>query len=625
MIPRKRKSYSDISLKNVIESPIKDIEADEVSTGNSQEISAILPSDIVRMAAEVAFVAEFAEKDQTLTWDTEGYGRYGSLSEAAGTITKVLVSSLPRTNRERISRAYYHVERDDLLSCLIQALVDFSSVGFSLQAKPPVSTGNKKEDQDSSDSSVPSQGDDSQGFQQTLNDLSLKIDIGKLADTLLYDWFVSDSMILYWRVPPHMPPGSYENGEYVVDELAPDTVTENKYGVEGISDITALCPADVDWDNTIGRDIMRVKIPNSVKDTVNEAFIAGATHQMNREEVYEALNAQGIPKKWVDAVRNGRDYVQLLKEDGDRWLVRTKARKSHGLACPTMFTIFLDLEIRRILKEGDASAALMMKHFIMLIKQGESIESGPLAGHTKNWLQPKDAKALLRRFSVVNKAIRAAVNHTTKIEFVFPPKEMFDGQKYIEPNSRIFSWSGVTPILISGDGGKYASGFLSIKRLIGKIKKAREELNTLYTLFFMDESIQSKIGTPKGYLVSSVFDSNVLKEPKQLLDEIKFMFETGISDPRTAARELERDPDTLKSSSLQSKKENEQLQVWEKMISQHQLEQEKIAEQERSRQGIGVGSGNGKKSPTSDKGGRPANPGTQTGAATSNQSPRAQQ
>jgi len=249
-----------------------------------------------------------------------------------------------------------------------------------------------------------------------------------------------------------------------------------------------------------------------------------------------------------------------------------------------------------MLVEGEFSAAFLMKHFVMLIKAGESIDSGALAGLQNNWLKPADAKALLKKFSTVNKAMRAAVNHTTKIEFVFPPKEMFDLAKFDSSERRIFYFAGVSVGLITEGKGSYSSAYISIKRMMSQMSKGRTEVSKMFCDFFRHITIRTRVATPEGFLVRANFDENALKEPRQILDEVKFLFERSISDPRTACRELGRDPDTIKASTIQSRKEQEQSNVWS-----------------------GVGSQG--KSVSSSPEGRPANEGTVVSDYTRNQPP----
>ena len=582
---------------------------ESISSGNPGERKEAL-------SPELAFVTEFMGGYQGgHRGGNEDYGGLaggnGTNAYSAGSISNLLFNALPRSKNLKIRRAYVHAEKDDLLQSLVETLTDFTGTGFSFQAKPPSSLDRTSGNPDTEEGYKKNQKESSE-FQQRLDEISIAIDAPKLISDLVRDWYICDSMVLYWRTKDGtnllIRDGNVTN-ETSIDS---SVIDEDPLGIKGIIDIAVLNPGDVDWDNSIGTDVMFVNIPDALRTKINDALMQGRPNGLTIEDVYLTLMKDGIPKRWIDAVRDGRSTVQLLKENGDHWLVRTRARNYQGLSNPSMFSIFLDLEMRNIMKEGDASAALMMKHFIMLIKQGESIENGPLAGNTRNWLKLSDAQALLKRFSISSRAFLAAVNHTTQVEWIYPPKEMFDGAKYVEPEKRIFNWAGVTRILSTGEGGKYSGGFIGLKRTMGKIVKAREEVQAIMLRFFMHETVSPNIPTPKGYTVNTRFDSNILKEPRQLLDEIKFLAEQYWIDPRSALKELERDADAIKDSTMKSRDEADNLEVWTQILSPTEKDQLKA----------NVDAAKAKVS--GDPGGRPPNDGTTKTEATRNQAPVAQ-
>jgi hypothetical protein len=556
-------------------------ESSEQERASEEGSIGIIPST-GEISSEIAFVVEGLDKEATLDYAQISSG---STNAGTGSVSWLLNTSIPKTKKGRIKKCYTHYEYDDLLSDLIDIKVNMSNSGLSASVKTPIDSNITEEEQKEIIS-----------LQSRINSICKSIDISKLADDLLRDWFIADSMVLYWRVSS----GKTNN------ESSPDSspLSEDQE-IPGLVEICSLCPGDINWDNSLGNDILSIDIPKSLKEMITDAF-RGANSRSQREEVYRKLNECGVGTKWINAVMKGDGTVLLRREDGDNWIIRTKARKNHGLADPSMRTIFLPLESRKMLSEGDFTACFLMKHFIMLIKQGESIDTGPMAGSTKNWLKPGEAKKLLKCFSTVNKALRAAVNHTTEIEFVFPPKDMFDDGKYQKVEKRIFWWSGVSEVIISGTESNFSSGSITIKKTISKVFKARQELAILFSNFFLHETIKKHIGIKNGYDVKLEFDNNVLTDQRQLLEEVKFLYESAVLDPRSAAKELKRDADTLKVSTIQSRKENEQLQVWEPVGGQDKKSSSKVS------------SGNDS---TGGKEGRPANEGTEVNEDTRTQYP----
>jgi hypothetical protein len=132
------------------------------------------------------------------------------------------------------------------------------------------------------------------------------------------------------------------------------------------------------------------------------------------------------------------------------------------------------------------------------------------------------------------------------------------------------------------------------------MQKYRENISLLFLKFFQHPTIATAIGAPKDYTVIANFDVNVLKEPRQLLEEVAFLYEHAIIDQPTAAQELGRDPERLKASKAQTRQENDDNGIWEPIGTQGQAI-----------------------SPTGPNG-RPANPGVERSEQTRTRSPGGQ-
>lgn len=589
-MPRPRPTYSSLGAEEP-KTSIPD-QVITVSPGDAELTEEELQAEVAsEKAGELAFVIRAVDRESVSFYGGAGESGVSTGNSATqfGSLASLMRGAFPRNRRGRTFRAYHHYEEDDLLNSLIELKIDFTISGLSMQAKPPIGFGDQEEEQNLISE-----------FQAVLDDLVLDMDIDKLVEDLLRDYFITDTMILYWRV--ETTPGTASGNNKASETSTPNSSgnIESTVGIPGIFDVCAINPGTVDWDNSLGRDILQVDIPNALYEEIYNALKLVTNRAESLQVVVKSLLNRGIDMKYIEAVRVGKRTVTLRREEGDNWIIHTRQRKHHGLATPSMYTVFSQLEERRMLSEGDLAAAFMMKHFIMLIKQGESVTTGPLAGTTRNWLKPAQAKTLLQQFSVISKAMRAAVNHTTKIEFVFPPKELFDESKYINPEKRIFSWIGVSQSLTGGSKDTYGAGFLTIRRMTAKMTNARKKIRNLFMQFFKHETVASKIQTPPNFKVALNFDTNILTEPRQLLEEVKFLYDSAISDQRTAARELNRDPETLKASTLQSKKEQEGLQVWSAVGDQGKIK-------------------------SNNPEGRPANPGTEVSEETRNQEPIARQ
>lgn len=316
-------------------------------------------------------------------------------------------------------------------------------------------------------------GDSSTDYNEArdiLETISLDYDLEKVVEDLLDDWFTTDSMILYWRVSS------------LSDEKSVPT-DDNLKGSD-IDNVCAINPATVDWDNSLGSDILRIEIPKSLVDRINQALRKANGNKQQEEIIVAGLEKEGVHIKYIRAVQAREDTVELKNEDGDYWIIKTKARKLQGLAYPSMYSIFMPLSQRRMLDEGAFSASILVKNFIMMIKQGESITQGPMAGQRKNWITKDEAKEVNEKFSTTSKAMRVVVNHTTTIDFVIPPKEIFSNDQFERCEGRIFLWANVPYVLLTGEGGNYSGGYIGIRPLISDIFKARRKIFLMLLEFF---------------------------------------------------------------------------------------------------------------------------------------------
>jgi hypothetical protein len=458
------------------------------------------------------------------------------------TLDRLMNDATPAAKHTQIRRSMEWSERDDLVQGLVRVKTDFTTSGFNIACAPEVSSGNENEVEFSA-------------FEVKLAKIKRKWDFYALTKKLLSDWFTCDSMILYWKIDPK------SEGSQSSSASVPPKPRSREALVPGLQDITALNPGDIDWNNSFGNDVLRVAIPIEIRNKIQYALRLYT--KAEREEALMALvNDEGIPFAYIKAVKTGDSMVALNREDGHNWIVKTNNRKHHGLAKPSMANIFLPLETRNNCTDGDFATSFMMKHFMLHAKMGESITQGPLAGQKNNWAKQDDIDALTTKLKDTSQAAKIVTNHTVSFDFIFPPNDMFSGEKYKKPEERIFNWAGVTVVVFTGDGGNYGSGFLGVKRLMAHLVDARTEVKWVLSEFFDHDSIVDRIETPENCVVSAGFDENVLKEPAQLLNELRFLAEYAWTDPRTAHKELGRDPDSTLRQKAISKAEEEKTKLW---------------------------------------------------------------
>lgn len=510
------------------------------------------------------------------------------------TIDKLINRASPRDKTATIRMSQEYAEQDDFLGGLIDMLIDFTMTGFALQ----VSVSQKAAEDEPTLEEKHKISIETQNF---LNQFQEAHDFKKVIKDLARDRKITDNMILYWRI------------DKSVAEQPTDTTVKSP--IPGLTALYALNPADVDWCNSFGSDILSVKIPEDIISRVRNVLErVRASFNINDTLLTVSpmpqpiidLVASGIPLKWIEAIRIGKKMIELSNEDGDYWIVSTKQRMNYGLAKPSMYRVFLSIETRQSLMQGEFTAGFMTKHFIMLIQQGESIDQGPLAGQRTNWLKSKDADALFKKFSDTSKAMRMVADHTLKISFVYPDAKIFGVEKFVACESRILNWAGAVVTVVTGEGGNYGSAFIGIKRMISSIGERRCELSDITTKFFNHPTIAKHVPSEEETNVIVVFDEQVLKEPAQLLKEVELLVKANFMDPRTALRTFGYNPDRIRDSKFRARAEDESDKSWSPLQN---LENENNAN-----------SG----ADTTDKGGRPANPGTTPNPSTRLQPPGGQ-
>lgn len=518
-------------------------------------------------------------------------------------IRNMLNSMYRRTKEGRIAQAYAWAKSDDFLQSLIKLKTDFALAGCSFHAtnedginledQLKVSSGKsyvvQPTDVTLSDTEKQSLLEQKE-TQRFVSRLARKWDLTPIVRSLIEDWNTCDSMILYWKMDT-TPAGETQ----IEGAEAP----EKNQLLPGVLQIAALNPSNCRYDNTAGNDRLMYELPLTLRLRIQHIVF----HNDKRVQQIgiQLLLEEGVPQEWIDAVSKGKSEVELRREHGDRWLVQTKARLHEGLADPSMQSIYPFLEERKMLKEGEFSAAFMMKHFILHVKMGESIETGPKTGSRENWATPKETAAMGAVLSRTAMTARVVTNHTVSFNFIFPPGDIWDGKKYVTPEAAIARWNGVVKVVSEGDGATGSSGHIGVKQLIADILYARGRVQHIFAEFFDDPTIQGAMAQkPKeGTVIQPKFDENVLKDAGQLLKEIQFLFSQHILDPQSAARELGRDPDLIYRRKLEAAISNQATGVSRPL---HEMQ---------------FGGGGG----FQDQGGRPPNEGTVTDGDTSRQVP----
>lgn len=313
----------------------------------------------------------------------------------------------------------------------------------------------------------------------------------------------------------------------------------------------------LDYSGARGQKSLRVELTEWMKKFIREICAQEGSNQKGKER----LLAQGLEEKYIDAVIKGDDYVDLKHEDGEYWIVRTLGPPNSGLAWPSMRTVFFDIVLRQMLESGDFAIAHFFKRVIQLIQHGEKAPGGtgviPDRGPT--WTTDEDLAKLEEYFQLPSDTLRLFVDHTVKINYALPPAEALEPDKYKGPDQRIIRWGDVADVIMTGEGGSYATGFLGIKKMVAKGEFTRRIVGEeVLAQFLMHPAMRGIF--PRMIdddTVRVLFDKQNLKEPSQLLDELTALYDRGAMSNDTFIEQLGFDPDT----ELQRKLEGEPMRT----------------------------------------------------------------
>ena len=227
-------------------------------------------------------------------------------------------------------------------------------------------------------------------------------------------------------------------------------------------------------------------------------------------------------QRWIDAVRKPKPnpkysgFVQLVNKDKatdqDYWqIIPGDGGVSQTSYSPvSMQSIFSDIELLRLLIQGDWATAWMIKNMIVLVKCGESITAGPLAGSKSNYATGKDIKALKEHFQKVGKAQMLYGNHTITVEFLFPDPKAFSPEKYSSVIDRVCWFFGIGSYMVLGtsQGGSYSTTSWNVQAVRAEAQRVRELFKIFFSSFLNHSSITKQIFKSTDFL----YDHDCAKE-----------------------------------------------------------------------------------------------------------------
>lgn len=388
----------------------------------------------------------------------------------------------PRSLVEELATAEEYAKGGcDLVSDIIATKLDFYGRGFSIR----VSAENKNYKRE---------------MNARIEQLIREHEVRRIQEELMSDYCATTNCILQWKV---------DDRELVY--------------------VTTLAPSTVKYQRTAGFERLEVKIPETTRKRIQAALLD--------KKLMAEIKAT-FPTKYIEAVKNGEQYVELRNEDGEYWIIQTGERRFAGMSRPSMVSRFGDILLRKLIIAGDWAVAYFLKRVIEHVKAGETIPSAHVANLKA--LYPGDAE--IRRyqnaFRSVGQALRLFTNHTVKIEYPHPDPEIFSPIKYEKVEERILRWGGVVDVLMTGQGEGFSQGHLGLRRFVAHGLKVREIIGDIFKTFLLHESVRGALKIPENSEVSVRWDEQSLKDPKQVLEELQHLWNCGAMDVQTSHERL---------------------------------------------------------------------------------------
>lgn len=405
---------------------------------------------------------------------------------------------LPRTIAEEIERAQAYRKEKGIIQQIIDIKQNFGSSGFK------TTHPNTK-------------------IKNYYDELNSEIDMDTLVLDMWDDFLTASNIVFHWK-------------------------TDNAGGIE-----YAMCldPALIDVISVGGRDLIYITPDEEFKTLVKKV------NKTIEEKEYLA----DFDKKWIEAAKNPYGTTQgrvLLSESDNEYVIMVKLGKRKGiggLATPKMKGIFDDVELRELMIAGDWEVAFQTKNMITHVTAGESITSGEKAGTRKNWATQKELNELKTIMKHPSKSLTFFSNHTVKIQFIFPSQEVFDARKYIGVENRIYKWAGIGSGIVVGEGGNYATAYINIKKLIAELQLGRRIIRRLLEKFYEHPSVKPDSAKKSDKVLKIRWDEQSLKDPKHLLEEVRFAVQQGFTSNETASDIMGYDTDTEKARKTKEWKE----------------------------------------------------------------------
>lgn len=447
---------------------------------------------LASIESELSAVGGFSTTFQDINVQSTGIAMPRTIM-AGGAIASIL-RTIGQSIKDDIIMAQQYAKDDDLVASILDCKDSFFTCGFDLNLQS-----------------------EKEARRNLFGAFKQRHQLQKVAEDLMTDWNATDNMVLIWSV---------QNSE--------------------VAWVTTIGAERCVYKNYNGEDRLAVVLDNEAMREITSYLNTGGPENTGvaKGEIPQ------YPQRWIEAAKNG-GQLMLDRERGDGWTIVTRARKFNGLARPRMRSVFFDLMLRDLLKAGEWACAIFLQSCIQHIKIGPTdgdIKVGPRAG-MKDYPYQKTLNSLNLMFQTPSRARRLITDATVTIEHLMPDVKIFTKEKFESCNSRIEDWGGCPGQLRTGQGDGYSQGFLGKSRFEADGLRARQAVEKALNAFFADPMVRKTrmLRLDESDAITYCWNKQILKDPKQVLEELKFMQTNGLIDPRTIHELLGVNHETIKA------------------------------------------------------------------------------
>jgi hypothetical protein len=282
---------------------------------------------------------------------------------------------------------------------------------------------------------------------------------------------------------------------------------------------------------------------------VDTTMIAAVGDPEGKIDIRNRAKFAAMPKYWVEQIKsqlaNNKRNDMLIELQAGSYTVITNR---YGIWNRTISTLdglplqpaFSALQRYQLLTAGDFALSWNIKNMIMMISEGDPKAEGKL------WtpVTTERLSKLQAQFQRPDTSFTVYVDPTTKVEWVFPPVEIYNKEKYHQPLKEIKEVLNLPSFMWNQDGENtnFANAVSEVKVLRLEVNTIRQILETqFFRPFYSRLQRNSRISAKD--IVYPTFSMTSLMDDALVLKSVQEVYGIGACSVRTVMEVFGLDPD----------------------------------------------------------------------------------